>query len=128
MLDSFFVLFFLGIGVYLYRYYYSMITFNKQQGYFYKGTPKMVNGFMDSNDSNVIPLSSIYAIQIIAERVSGKNSSFHSYEINLVLDGKKRVNVVDHGNLIAIEENSKKLSEYLGVPVWDISKDMERYI
>jgi len=51
---------------------------------------------MDSNDSNVIPLSSIYAIQIIAERVSGKNSSFHSYEINLVLDGKKRVNVVDH--------------------------------
>jgi len=88
----------------------------------------MVNGFMDSNDSNVIPLSSIYAIQIIAERVSGKNSSFHSYEINLVLDGKKRVNVVDHWNLIAIEENSKKLSEYLGVPVWDISKDMERYI
>lgn len=88
----------------------------------------MVNGFIDPNDNNVIPLSSIYAIQIIPERVSNKNYAFRSYEINLVLDNKKRVNLVDYSDIIAIEESSKKLSEYLGVPVWDISKDMERYV
>ena len=68
---------------------------------------------IDPTNTNMIPLSSIHALQIVSERVSTKNSSFLSYEINLVLDDKRRVNVVDYGNLNKIQTDAKQLGEYL---------------
>jgi hypothetical protein len=97
----------------MYRYISQPITFDKQSGYFYKGKPQMTYGMIDPTNTSMIPLNSIHALQIVSERVSTKNSSFLSYEINLVLSDKKRVNVVDHGNLDKIQADAKQLGEYL---------------
>ena len=35
----------------------------------------------------------------IRERCTSRNSSYYSYELNLVLDDGSRLNGVDHGNL-----------------------------
>jgi hypothetical protein len=106
--------------IYAYSNYTKPVVFDRQNGYYYKGKPKMNYWMLNPTDKNIIPLSSIYAIQIITERVSTKNSSFLSYEINLVLDDKRRINIVDHGNIERIQADSKQLSEYLGVPVWGL--------
>lgn len=65
------------------------------------------------------PLDQVHAIQIVAELLRGKNSSYYSYEINLVLLDGTRVNVVDHGNLKHIRRDAAKIGELIGVPVWD---------
>ncbi len=77
-------------------------------------------GLIDPTDKNIVPLSSIHALQIITERVQTKNASFLSHEINLILDDKRRINIVDHANLTQIHAESKQLAEYLGVPVWGV--------
>ena len=102
----------------MYQYYTKPIIFDRQNGYFYTGKPKMLYGLIDPTDKSVIPLSSIRTLQIIPEKVSTRNSNFLSYEINLVLDNKKRINIVDYSDLSKIQADSKLLWEYLWVPVW----------
>lgn len=104
---------FMIIGYFLYKHLSRGIVFDRQSGYFYKGKPQLSYGLIDPNNKNMTPLSNIHAIQIIGEKVSTKHSSFSSYEINLVLHDKSRVNVVDHSNLPIIKEDARKLSEYL---------------
>ena len=48
-----------------------------------------------------------------------KNSSFTSYEINLILKDWSRINVIDHWNKNAILEDAKILWDFLRVRVWD---------
>lgn len=107
-------------GFFMYRNFSRPLVFDKQSGYFYKGKPKMAFGLIDPNDKNTFPLSSIYAIQVIREQVRTKNSSYPSYEINLVLDDKRRVNVVDHGYFDGIKKDSAELGAYLRVPIWGL--------
>ena len=64
-------------------------------------------------------LDDIHAIQLISEYISGKKSSYYSYELNLVLKDASRINVIDHGNDSTISSNAKVLSRFLDVPVWD---------
>ena len=68
---------------------------------------------------NFAALPDIYAIQLVSERCSGKNSAFYSYELNLVLQDGRRLNVIDHGNIDKLREDAKTLSGFLGKPVWD---------
>ena len=60
------------------------------------------------------------AVQLIDERVSAKDGSFRSYEMNLVFNNCSRINIVDHGSLSAIRQDSRMLSEFLRVPIWDV--------
>lgn len=108
------------VGLTSYHFFTKPIVFDRQNGYFYRGKPRMAYGIIDPNDRSMVPLSSIHAIQVTRERVRGRNTSFVSYEINLVLRDKTRVNVVDHGNLDVVRTDSKQLGEYLGVPVWGV--------
>lgn len=112
---------FMFIGYFLYRYLYRPIVFDKQSGYFYRGTPRLVYGLIDPNNTNIIPLSLVHAIQIIWKIVSS-DSLFQSYEINLILKDKKRIHIIDHWNRMKIQEDAAKLAEYIWVPVWDISE------
>jgi hypothetical protein len=64
-------------------------------------------------------LEDIHAIQLLSEYVRRSKSSYYSYELNLVLNDGKRLIVVDHGNLTRLQEDAKKLLEFLGKPVWD---------
>ena len=59
------------------------------------------------------------AIQLIREYVRGDESSYYSYELNLICSDGSRMNVVDHGALRKLREDSALLAEYLSIPVWD---------
>ena len=57
---------------------------------------------------------------MIDERVNRTEGYFRSYEINLVFNNYSRINIVDHGSLSAIRQDSRMLSEFLRVPIWDV--------
>jgi hypothetical protein len=74
-------------------------------------------------------LNEIHAIQILPEICrnmsggqSGKSTLYYSYELNLVLQNGRRMNVIDHSNLHQMRFDSEILSQFLGIPVWDTTQ------
>ena len=111
---------FMVAGVFMLRAFSKPIVFDKSRGFFWKGFKEPVLAHDERQKNKVIPFREIHALQIIKERISSKNGSYYSYELNLVLQDSKRVNVIDHGNLKKIREDAQKLSIFLGVPAWDV--------
>ena len=64
-------------------------------------------------------LKNAEAIQLIREYVRGNESSYYSYELNLICSDGSRINIVDHGALRKLREDAALLAEYLSIPVWD---------
>ena len=64
-------------------------------------------------------LKNAEAIQLIREYVSGSESSYYSYELNLICSDGSRINIVDHGALRKLREDAPLLAEYLSIPIWD---------
>jgi hypothetical protein len=64
-------------------------------------------------------LGEIHALQLISEHCTSDNSSYYSYELNLVLADGRRINVVDHGNRATLYSDADSLAAFLGVPIWD---------
>ena len=110
-------------------YYYKLapIHFDKNFWYFWewRKVPNywQIPGQIPINwqlpDVDWIQLKQIHAIQLISEKVTAKNSSYLSYELNLVLKNWTRKNVMDHWKLKAIREDAHTLWNFLGVAVWD---------
>ncbi len=114
-----FGLFFALVGA-LVAYSSSVPTvFDKDHGYFSKSRKKPEHMADPSTLKNFVELKRVHAIQLLAEKCRGDNSSYLSYELNLVLDDASRMNVIDHGNLQAVRDDARLLSEFLGKPVWD---------
>lgn len=94
------------------------ITFSKQLGIFFQGKrPHLTTGRRPIDKS--VSLADIYAVQLLRKRCSGNKSSYYCYEINLVLRNKERRHVLVTGSLKAVRQDTKILSEFLGVPLWD---------
>jgi hypothetical protein len=110
---------FFGIGNGMIYFGTAPIVFDKYRSCFWKGR----RGPSDVADPKTLrhyaPLAEIHALQIISERCSSKNGSYYSYELNLVLSDKRRINVVDHGNLTRLRGDAHTLSRFLDKPVWD---------
>jgi hypothetical protein len=114
-----FGLLFATAGGVMYYYMSTPRVFDKWAGLYWKGH-KQPKGIYDiSTKKNSSRISDIHAIQLLSEYVSGDKSSYHSYEINLVLKNGERINVVDHGKLTEVRIDARKLSEFLGKPIWD---------
>lgn len=116
-----FGLVFLAAGVFILKSALNPIVFDKSEGFFWKGkkTPSMV---ADINELKVAAkLEDIYGLQVIKEYVKssnkGRDTSYYSYEINLILNSGERLNVVDYGNANAILEDASKISKFLNKPV-----------
>lgn len=109
------------------------IIFDRNYGYYWKGKKLKEGEAVNPADfKGAVRLSEIKALQIIPEWVvknSGKHTStYYSYELNLILESAQRVNVLDHGNLPALQEDARVLSEFLGIPIWDASDAAEKRI
>lgn len=116
--------FFSGVGIVIYRQFARGLVFDKSLGRYYLGKESGRSKYTSSDTQG--KLSDIHALQILTERVTsssskGGSSSYHSFEINLVLNNGKRINVMDHGKIEAIEDNAKELGRFLDVPVWRAS-------
>lgn len=114
-----------GIAAFLFLVIYLLLKYNtrkhifdKTYNYYYRNhfdPGKMGHELSDK----VQRFSNIHAIQIISERVKTKNSSFYSYELNLVCKDTSRITIVDHHKHDIIQEHAKRLASFLNVPVWD---------
>ena len=49
-----------------------------------------------------------------------------SYELNVVLRDAGRVNVVLYADVQRLRADAEVLSEFLGVPTWDVAKGTDR--
>lgn len=72
-----------------------------------------------SSSGEWVSLRQVRALQIISEHCRGSDSSFYSYELNLVCDDGHRVNVVDHGDLKQLRRDAGRLAAILGKPLRD---------
>jgi len=70
-------------------------------------------------------LEKVHALQIIAELCSNetergrRTKTYHSYELNLVLEDGKRINVIDHKSQDRLREDAGTISAFLDKPIWD---------
>ncbi len=116
-----FGLVFTAAGVFILKSALNPIIFDKSEGFFWKGkkAPSMV---ADISELKVAAkLEDIHGLQVIKEHVKssskGRDTSYYSYEINLILISGERLNVVDYGNANSILEDTSKISKFLNVPV-----------
>ncbi len=118
---GFFLIFGL-VGFYGIFFGTAPIVFDKNKGCFW-----MRNWFgpKEKKLDYFCRLEDIHAIQIISEIFTSRNgSSIHkhsSYELNIILNNKKRINVLDYGQKKDIKKYAKMLSLFLNVPLWDAS-------
>lgn len=107
------LLIFFSTGLFLGYTLLQPIGFNLKKQVFYKG-------------KKVIPLGDIDGIQVINEEVTLNNdttvnsSKFISYEINLVLKDRSRINIVDHNRKDIIIQDAKTLSKHLNLPIYTL--------
>jgi len=117
------IVFFL-IGFFILRKWMIPRVFDRNIGYYWKGKNEPDHHGDMQNMKEYCRLTDIHAIQLLREYCrssssNGRSNSYYSYELNLVLKDGTRLNVVDHGKLSLIRADSEKLSQFLGIPVWD---------
>jgi hypothetical protein len=101
--------------------YFSYSTprvFDKNSGYYFKGK-KISGNTIDEDNKHVIRLEDIYALQILSEKFVVRQRSYTSYELNIVLNDFRRINVVDHSDIEAIRKDATAIAEFLGVQVME---------
>ncbi|MFO7799725.1 hypothetical protein [Rhodohalobacter sp.] len=109
---------FVGAGGWVYFSMAKPRVFDKNANMYWKGHKKPDYIYRPEDEKNAAMFSSIYAIQLIREYVKSDDSSYYSYELNLVLEDGRRLNVIDHGKKNEILEDARKLGDFLDVPVW----------
>jgi len=114
-----FPLIFIVIGIFVLKSFNTATSFNKSTGYFHKDKTQEIKSLTITEDANTFKLDTIKALQILPETISDDDSSYTSYEINLVFEDGSRYNVVDHGHRNSIEQDAATLSDFLGIPAWN---------
>ena len=121
----------IALGVFLLMRSRKIMTFDRRLKAFYKGKVDAENLLNPNLLEGYISLKKLHAVQIIKEHIEGnishedglsmddKRNNFFSYEINLIMDDGKRVNVVDHGNIKSIYIQATAIANLFDVPVWD---------
>jgi len=109
------------IGIFIYRTASCPRVFDKSSGFYWKGREEP-NQMINREYHKYTELNEIHALQIISEHVRGNKSSYTSYELNLVMKDRSRINIVDHGNINALRADALILADFLNVKVWDATE------
>lgn len=118
------IIFLFPAGI-LFYFLYRSYLFDFQNGYFYdtRYAKKLFELIQNEKyKDKIISLNEIEALQVVSERVHGKNTSYTSYELNMILKNSSRVNIIDHWNLEEIRKNASELANKLWVKVYDITE------
>lgn len=88
--------------------------FDKELGYFWIGEPEIA--FKETKFvGEGCHLSEIHAVQLI----QGSLRYDINYEINLVMENGRRINLIGHVNRTALYDDAQELARFLRVPMWD---------
>lgn len=107
------------VGACLLYFGTAPVVFDRRRGFFWKGRKSPGEVIDYRTLQHCAELEKIHALQLISEYCRGNRSSYHSYELNLVLEDGKRINVVDHGDQNKLREDAGNISAFLEKPVWD---------
>ena len=107
------------MGVYMFYFGSTPIVFDRRCGFFWKGRKNPDHVFDSGTLKHFAELEKIHALQLISRQSLLRFFCYHYFELNLVLEDGKRINVVDHGNQIRLREDAGTLSAFLDKPVWD---------
>jgi hypothetical protein len=110
---------FVAVGGAMWYHGSAPIVFDKQRGEYWKGRVAPAEAANRHQIKERFELDRIHALQLISEFCRGNDSSYYSYELNLVLDDATRLNVVDHGNRGELRHDAEELAKFLGRPLWD---------
>lgn len=115
-------LLFFVVGALMLWFSFTPRVFDRSRGQFWIGRAPP-GGLPSGPGARQCRLGEIHALQLIQERCSGKNSSYWSYELNLVCKDGRRIHVVDHGALHDLRDDAQTLARMLGCKVWDATAD-----
>lgn len=99
------------------------LIFDKQAGVYKKGWKPLLQRILLPKKNLSVKLHDIVAIQLLKELRSrdhsddSYSSQYHTYEINLILANKKRLNVIDSGHRKSTLDYAKTLSNFLNIPL-----------
>ncbi len=83
-----------------------------------KNTPEKMGD--PSTLKDFTPFKKIRAIQLLASERAHKGGTYLCCQLNLVLQGGRRVHVMEHANVAAIRRDASAIAGFVGgVPVWD---------
>ncbi|MEG1980625.1 MAG: DUF3592 domain-containing protein, partial [Victivallaceae bacterium] len=121
---------FIGVSTFIYQRMAKKIGhFDFTEQAFWQGRASSEVRHDFTREKNYLAFADLAALQIVKEYCvsNGKNkSSYYSYELNLVTTDGRRINVVDHGSLGQLEEETAKLAEKLDLPVWEAGQARDR--
>ena len=106
-------------GAYMLYFGTAPIVFDRRRGFFWKGRKNPDHVFDKRTLKHFAELEQIHALQLISKLVSSQENAYHSYELNLVLEDGKRINVVDHGDQDRLRKDADTLAAFLDKPIWD---------
>lgn len=95
------------------------IVFDKRRNAYWRGRVAPHEMSNRHAHETATALDRVHALQLIAERCTSNDSSYYSYELNLVLSDSTRLNVVDHGKKDGLRDDAGTLAAFLNVPIWD---------
>lgn len=120
-----FSLIFITPALLLFYFLFRSYIFDFQNWYFYdtRYQNKLFELIgQEKYKDKIIPIKEIQSLQIVSERVHGKNTSYTSYELNMILKDSKRINIIVHWNLEEIRKNADELANKLWVKIYDLTK------
>jgi len=107
------------VGAGLLQFGTAPTVLDKTRGSFRKGRRAPFNLLARIAPEQHAELKDIYALQLLSEHNRGDKKAPRRYEINLVLNSGRRINIVDHASHTNIRSEARALSLFLGKPVWD---------
>jgi len=103
-----------GYGLYVCT---TPAIFDKGRGFFWRGRKEPDALFGNIHLKDNVQLQDIHALQLVTNYATDGGS--YMYEINLVLNDGRRINVVVQRNVVTARENARTLSQFLERPIWD---------
>jgi len=113
----------LGIPLTLAGIYYFIFpknsTFDRRYDWYWVGKNNLSRAKEVSRLKKAMRLSNVAAIQVLTESYNyDDQNSYVIWEINLVSENGRRLNVIDIGDKTSILKEAKKLADFLNVPIW----------
>ncbi|ASJ75379.1 hypothetical protein [Granulosicoccus antarcticus] len=103
----------LTFGITLVMPFVKQVTFDKNRGSF------------RNNIDRKVELGNIVSLQILDKVITSKNGlNYPCYELNMLTKNGRRINILNHNDLVQLKSDSEKLADFLSVELIDLQCEM----
>ena len=103
----------LTFGITLVMPFVKQVTFDKNRGSF------------KNNIDRAVKIENIVSLQILNKMITSKHGiSYPCYELNLLTKNGRRINILNHNDLVQLTIDAEKLAEFLSVELFDLQREI----